>query len=159
MVKTPKRNTSLKINTPTRSSSNNSQEILNFDNPKPTIKSLTCGMSSMNYLAKENDVLRTRIDNVDTENNILLKKNELAERSMKNKANEISDLKFELNEIRQEKLESHFNINGLPQLTKDEAIDVVLKIANELDINLTHSDVKDVQYFNDKKNQQARLHV
>lgn len=145
MVHTPKTNKSLKKNTPISRISNGSQEILNFDNPKPTIKSLSSLMKvlheSQNYLSKENDEFRARIDCLEAENKILLMKNETAEKSIKNLSNE----------IKQEKLENHFNINGLPQLTKDQSIDVVLKIANELEINLTKSDIKDIQYFNNKK--------
>lgn len=76
---------------------------------------------------------------------------QLNENTIKNLANEVSELKFELNEIKQEKLDCHFNINGLPELTKDESVDVVIKIANELDINVVPSDVKEVTYFKNKK--------
>lgn len=106
---------------------------------------------SQNYLSKENDELRVRIDKLEAENKTLLKKTDLAEKTIKNVSNEIADLKFDLNENRQEKLENHFNINGLPQLSKDQSVDVVLKIANELDIHLLSSDIKVIQYFNNKK--------
>lgn len=56
-----------------------------------------------------------------------------------------------MNEIKQEKLENHFNINGLPQLTKEETVEVVVKIANELNINLTPTDIEDINYFNNKR--------
>lgn len=142
-------------NQPIISNSKKSEEIFNFNDAKQTIKSLSSLMKilheSQNYLSKENDELRLRIEKIETENIILSKKNELNESKIKNLSNEVSELKFELNEIKQEKLENHFNINGLPQLTKDETIDVVVKIANELDINLTPNDIEDVNYFNNKR--------
>lgn len=141
---------------PVISKSKKTNEIFNFDDAKQTVKSLSSLMKilheSQNYLSNENIELRLRIEKIETENLLLIKKNELNENQIKNLSNEVSELKFELNEIKQEKLEGHFNINGLPQLTKDETVEVVLKIANELDINLTPSDIEDVNYFNNKRN-------
>lgn len=155
MGKTPLKNKTKPKNTPNRNISNITQESFNFDNPKPTIKSLSSLLKvlheSQNFLSEENNELRSRIEKLESDNDMLLKKNELNESKLKKISNETSELKIELNELKQEKLENHLNINGLPQLTKDESIDVVLKIANELDINISPSDIKDVNYFNNKK--------
>lgn len=155
MVKTPQKNKTKQKYTPNNTNLLTSQEIPNFDNPKPTIKSLTTLMKflheSQNYLSKENDDLRIKIEKLEAENSTLLKKNELNEKAIKNLSNEVSELKFESNEQIQQKLENHFGVNGLPQLTKDESLEIVQKIANELDITLTPSDIKDVSYFNNKK--------
>lgn len=154
MVKTPPRNKTKPKNTPDNNSSIN-QENFNFDNPKPTIKSLSLLIKvlheSQNFLSKENTELRNRIEKLEADNFLLLKKNEFNENTVKNLSNETSELNFQLNELKQEKLENKFNINGLPQLTKEKTIEVVLKIADELDINLQPSDITDVTYFNNKR--------
>lgn len=140
---------------PVTSNPKKPEEIFNFDDAKHTIKSLSSLMKvlhqSQQYLSNENNELRLRIEKIEAENKELSQKKELNENRIKNLTNEVSELKFELNELKQNKLESHFNINGLPQLTKDETVDVVVKIANELDINLTPTDIKDVKYFHNKR--------
>lgn len=160
MVKSPiPRNKMMKKPPPANNGSSNIEETLNFDSQKHTIKSLTSLMKilhdSQNYLSKENDEFRSRIEKLETENIILLKKNTLNESTIKNLSNEVIELKFEVNELKQDKLEGHFNVNGLPQMTKDKAIEVVVKIAGELDINLTPSDVKEVSCFVNKKTNKA----
>lgn len=86
---------------------------------------------SPNCLSKENDESRARNESLELMNKNLLKA-EMNESKIQNFWNEISELKFELNELKQDQLENHFNISGLPQLSKDQSVDVFLKIARFL---------------------------
>lgn len=149
------RNKTIKKNTPVHNVSKTAEDSIDFDFSKQTIKSLSSIVKILHesqiYLSKENDDFRSRIEKLEADNNMLLKKNLLNENMIKNLSKESSDLKFELNEIKQEKLESHFNINGLPEMPKEKSIEVVMKIADELDINLTPADIKVVSCFKNKK--------
>lgn len=155
MVKTPPKSRIKSKSTPISISPKPNQDILDFDNSKPTIKSVSTLVKflheTQNNLLRENNELKLRLDKLESDNITLQKTNTLQENTIRDLLNETSELKFELNEIRQETLDNQFNINGLPQLSKDESLDVVLKVANELDIHLTPSDVTDVTYFNNKK--------
>lgn len=155
MVRTPIKKIK-KNETPKTIDSTVNEEIFNFNNTKPTIKSISTLIKilheSQKCLTTENIELRIRVDKLEAENASFTKKKELNDNTIKNLTNEVSELNFELNELKQEKLDCHFNINGLPELTKDESVDVVLKIANELNIDIAPTDIKDVTYFNNKKN-------
>lgn len=156
MVHSPKsRKKLVKESTPKCSDPKICEESLNFDFSKATLKSLSSLVKVLHesqiYLSKENDDFRSRIEKLESENNALLKKSSTNENAIKNLSKEVNELKFDLNELRQDKLENHFNINGLPQMTKEKSIEVVLKVAEELDVNLVSSDIKEVSCFVNKR--------
>ena len=99
-------------------------------------------IKSQEHISQEFDKQKVQIENLSKKNNILEQHVTSLHQSNEEKANQISNLEFELNDLAQYGRRSMIDIRGIPRCLQEDTDKLVQDVAKIMKISVTKSDIE-----------------